>query len=119
MLQIWKQPVKKKFVTLLINLLHVMSQKKNDALYEQVLTKQAHTHSIACRKKGSYCRFHYPKPPSKCTLIASPDNMSENLDKEILVKVNNILNDDNIDKTLYTIPQILSLAKVSAQISYL
>ena len=33
---------------------------------------QTHSHSKSCKKKGSFCRFDYPKLPSKRTIIAQP-----------------------------------------------
>lgn len=29
-------------------------------------------HSKSCRKKGTDCRFNFPRPPSSCTFISSP-----------------------------------------------
>lgn len=33
-------------------------------------------HSVACRKRGDSCRFHYPKPTSDRTLLSKPDEGS-------------------------------------------
>ena len=40
-------------------------------MYEHVNEKQRHSHSVACKKRNNSCRFHYPKPPSEKTIIAS------------------------------------------------
>ncbi|MES9883788.1 MAG: hypothetical protein ABW185_23290 [Sedimenticola sp.] len=33
---------------------------------------QKHTHSVACRKHGKKCRFHFPRPLVRRTIAASP-----------------------------------------------
>ena len=57
---------------------------------------QSHSHSKTCKKKGSFCRFDYPKLPSNRTLIARPKDKDDNDEssmslskvKEIKKKVN-------------------------------
>lgn len=48
----------------------------DDPLYDTVLDVQSHStrHSASCRKKGTACRFLFPKPPSNRTFIANPEN---------------------------------------------
>ena len=48
----------------------------DDNLKDLILLLQQHSHSGYCRKRGS-CRFHFPKPPSHYTLIASKLNCDE------------------------------------------
>ena len=71
-----------------------------------------HHHTKACRKYGCFCRFHYPKFPSLKTIISVPARLKfKNLETEerqqkidelrsVLKKVQNILENDEIMKTL-------------------
>lgn len=45
---------------------------EDNPLYEFVSSKQMHTLSVTCRKKGTSCRFHYQKPSSEETLLSKP-----------------------------------------------
>ena len=44
----------------------------DDNLHELLSTVQKHTHSVACRKHGQTCRFLFPRPPLKKTIVAKP-----------------------------------------------
>lgn len=41
-------------------------------LNKLVTAVQRHSHSASCKKKGTGCRFHFPRPPSRETLISQP-----------------------------------------------
>ncbi|XP_062600070.1 uncharacterized protein LOC134261665 [Saccostrea cucullata] len=46
--------------------------ENDDILHELLSTVQKHSHSTACRKHGEKCRFHFPRPPVKQTIVAKP-----------------------------------------------
>ncbi|XP_062599362.1 uncharacterized protein LOC134260845 [Saccostrea cucullata] len=89
----------------------VPSEKEDLELNEIVLAVQQHSrkHSKSCRKKGTDCRFNFPRPPSVCTFINSPleeenvENSTGTIDlkqedaiaKEILLQVWNEVQDDS------------------------
>ena len=75
----------------------VPSENEDAQFRSSVLAVQQHSkkHSKSCRKKGSECRFNFPRPPSVNTFINSPheeeisENSSEIIDlkqKELLAK---------------------------------
>ncbi|XP_062614203.1 uncharacterized protein LOC134275940 [Saccostrea cucullata] len=88
----------------------VPSQNEDLELRDIVLAVQQHSrkHSKSCRKKGTECRFNFPRPPSVCTFINSPveheslENAAEATDlkhersisKEILLRVWNEVQDE-------------------------
>ncbi|XP_062615266.1 uncharacterized protein LOC134277003, partial [Saccostrea cucullata] len=88
----------------------VPSQNEDLELRNIVLAVQQHSrkHSKSCRKKGTDCRFNFPRPPSICTFINSPveeeslENAAETTDlkhersnsKEILLRVWNEVQDE-------------------------
>jgi hypothetical protein len=46
---------------------------ENDCeLQELIQAVQRHTHSFICRKHGSTCRFHFPRPPVETTKVFIP-----------------------------------------------
>lgn len=51
----------------------VSSEKGDAELRNIVLAVQQHSkkHLISGRKKGTGCRFNFPRPPSSCTFISS------------------------------------------------
>ncbi|XP_062579086.1 uncharacterized protein LOC134241009 [Saccostrea cucullata] len=61
----------------------VPSEKEDLTLRNIVLAVQQHSkkHSKSCRKKGTDCRFNFPRPPSVSTFINSPLE-EENLEKD-------------------------------------
>nr|XP_022307628.1 uncharacterized protein LOC111113627 [Crassostrea virginica] len=93
----------------------VPSENEDEELRSIVLAVQQHSkkHSKSCRKKGSECRFNFPRPPSVNTFINSPqeegvsDNDPEVIDlkreqllaKQILLSVWNEVQDLDDSKT--------------------
>ncbi|XP_062601396.1 uncharacterized protein LOC134263100 [Saccostrea cucullata] len=90
----------------------VPSEKDDPVLRSIVLAVQQHSkkHSKSCRKKGTECRFNYPRPPSQCTFISSPSdeddtenpeqttlsNLGKSRAKDILLAVwNEVQNESN------------------------
>ncbi|XP_052713814.1 uncharacterized protein LOC128187408 [Crassostrea angulata] len=61
----------------------VPSEEEDAELRNIVLAVQQHSkkHSKSCRKKGSECRFNFPRPPSVRTFITSPE--TDEIDKNI------------------------------------
>ena len=83
--------------------------REEGKLKEQVLLLQQHKHSSYCRRNKN-CRFKFPHPPSKNTLITSPttdDNFNDA--SKILRKVRKILVDGTTDVSL---TDLLRLAEV-------
>ena len=63
-------------------------------LYNRVISSQMHDHKPTCKKKKSFCRFNFPRFPSKKNLIAKPLDdldMEESKRDEILKKAQEIL----------------------------
>ncbi|XP_078311297.1 uncharacterized protein LOC144618640 [Crassostrea virginica] len=94
----------------------VPSENQDLELREIVLAVQQHSkkHSKSCKKKGTECRFNFPRPPSMCTFINEPldvenqenDDQSCHLKqkqeaaKQILLQVwNEVQNEENESKT--------------------
>lgn len=96
----------------------------DDPLHDEVLSKQQHTHSVACRKHGTSCRFHYPKPPCDKTLLSNPEadasiiHVSAAAAKEVLSKVNDVLTDDTVNVSDLSLQQVLCIAQVSEENYY-
>nr|XP_034317094.1 uncharacterized protein LOC117686352 [Crassostrea gigas] len=88
----------------------IPSDNEDVELKDIVLSVQQHSkkHSKSCRKKGTECRFNFPRPPSEYTFINSPyeeDNIENDTDtihlkeeeskaKQILLQVWNEIQDD-------------------------
>ena len=55
------------------------SKSDDSELYEIVSSVQQHSknHSKSCKKKGTMCRFNFPRPPSEKTFISSPIEIEE------------------------------------------
>ena len=55
------------------------SKSDDSELNEIVSSVQQHSknHSKSCKKKGTMCRFNFPRPPSEKTFIVSPIEMEE------------------------------------------
>ncbi|XP_064617311.1 uncharacterized protein LOC135481415 [Liolophura sinensis] len=53
-----------------------MPPSDDEVLQEIVSSVQKHSslHSKSCRKKGTNCRFNFPRPPSKYTFISRPSS---------------------------------------------
>ena len=88
-------------------------------------TLQTHIHTKSCTKKGTYCRFNFPKYPSERTIIAIPlrkENYESEAEykrvkkelKNVLLKVKDVLMEltpEDLEK--YTIEDVLTKAKVT------
>lgn len=95
-------------------------------LYGIVSSVQQHskTHSKSCRKKGTTCRFNFPRPPSECTFIfrtqsltdpskqLSPQEMIANA-KGVLQRLWDTLQNGNFENI--TTQNIFSTAGISQQ----
>lgn len=46
--------------------------ENDDHLQGLLCTVQKHIHSVACKTHGLKCRFHFPRPPLKQTIVAKP-----------------------------------------------
>ncbi|XP_062597054.1 uncharacterized protein LOC134258504 [Saccostrea cucullata] len=103
----------------------VPSEEEDLELMNIVSAVQQHSkkHSKSCKKKGTECRFNFPRPPSVCTFINSPfeeDDDTETTDlqkqqsiaKEILLQVWNEVQDEaNNSKTTENIFSHLGLTQ--------
>ncbi|XP_071948934.1 uncharacterized protein [Antedon mediterranea] len=79
------------------------SKRKDAELHEIVSNVQIHSksHSKSCKKKGTKCRFNFPRPPSEKTFVINPipkderetDDPSKGA-SSILSEVKNLLNDE-------------------------
>ncbi|XP_062576240.1 uncharacterized protein LOC134238134 [Saccostrea cucullata] len=69
----------------------VPSEEDDPDLRDTVLSVQQHSkkHSKSCRKKGTECRFNFPRPPSQCTFISSPvdEHDTENVEEDAQSKL--------------------------------
>ncbi|XP_052719793.1 uncharacterized protein LOC128191648 [Crassostrea angulata] len=88
----------------------IPSDNEDLELKNIILSVQQHSkkHSKSCRKKGTECRFNFPRPPSTCTFINSPneqDTLEDDADaiqlkvehakaKQILLQVWNEVQDE-------------------------
>ncbi|XP_062614683.1 uncharacterized protein LOC134276442 [Saccostrea cucullata] len=64
----------------------IPSEDEDSELRKIVLDVQQHSkkHSQSCRKKGTECRFNFPRPPSEKTFITKPrDNQMETEDDSV------------------------------------
>ncbi|XP_062569582.1 uncharacterized protein LOC134231612 [Saccostrea cucullata] len=91
----------------------IPAENDDEELREIVLGVQQHSknHSKSCRKKGTDCRFHFPRPPSERTFITrqceeneedseKSEGLSKSHAKDILLHVwNEVLDDVNKGKT--------------------
>ena len=58
---------------------------ENDPELRELVEKlQTHTHSTKCAKRNK-CRFNFPKPPSRYTLIANEDTTGEGIETHQLI----------------------------------
>ena len=69
-----------------------------DRVLEIVLAVQKHCHTRSCKKKGTYCRFDFPRFPSDETVICRPQEDKEELAKAELAlgKVKAVLEDKDL-----------------------
>ncbi|XP_071131126.1 reticulocyte-binding protein homolog 2a-like [Mytilus edulis] len=67
----------------------IPNEKKDKELHEIVMAVHQHSkkHSKSCKKKGTVCRFNFPRPPSTRTFISEPSDPDKDLeDDEDLAK---------------------------------
>ncbi|CAG2231659.1 unnamed protein product [Mytilus edulis] len=70
----------------------IPDEKEDKELHDIVMAVHQHSkkHSKSCKKKGTVCRFNFPRPPSTRTFISEPSDPDkdseddEELSKEIL-----------------------------------
>jgi len=48
----------------------IPDEEEEPELHKLVTTVQQHHHTATCRKKGTFCRFSFPKLPSRTTVLA-------------------------------------------------
>ena len=98
----------------------IPDKETDEHLHSLVTTVQRHSHTHTCRKKGTSCRFHYPKLPSDKTLIAKPPDEEKEPVKaaernakymDILAKMHDILSDQSA--THKSLRDILKQAVIS------
>lgn len=105
----------------------VPDKSDDPELRDIVLAVQQHSrkHSQSCRKKGTDCRFNFPRPPSVCTFINSPHETEAEGDtdslesknekvaaKEILQRVwNEMQNEENESRTVNQIFSDLGISQ--------
>ena len=65
------------------------SEEEESELNDIISHVQVHSrkHSKSCKKKGTECRFHFPRLPSCRTFITKPEPMSNDADMLILMLV--------------------------------
>jgi hypothetical protein len=96
----------------------IPNEDEDPELHELVTTVQQHHHSATCKKKGTFCRFNFPKLPSRKTIVAheleSDDPVKLMYLKErfmdVLSKVHEVLSKK---ETLPTIESLVSAAGVT------
>ena len=97
----------------------VSLESDNTELNQKVRESQIHDHRDSCKKKGTFCRFNFPRPPSNKTIIAKPlpEEMPEEeklakLEKAefilTLVKAKLIELDDTKSTKSYTLEEFLA-----------
>nr|XP_022300726.1 uncharacterized protein LOC111108932 [Crassostrea virginica] len=102
----------------------IPSEDDDPELRQIVLDVQQHSksHSKSCRKKGTDCRFNFPRPPSERTFISrnleeevagsNDDKLKSAQAKDVLLKVwNEVLDDVNASKTTEEIFASIDLAQ--------
>ncbi|XP_071169456.1 uncharacterized protein [Mytilus edulis] len=86
----------------------IPDEKEDKELHDIIMAVHQHSkkHSKSCRKKGTVCRFNFPRPPSTKTFISEPSDPDKDSDddekvaKEILSDLFEVIKkheDDNLD----------------------
>ncbi|XP_063436532.1 uncharacterized protein LOC134717961 [Mytilus trossulus] len=86
----------------------IPDEQKDKELHDIVMAVHQHSkkHSKSCKKKGTVCRFNFPRPPSTRTFISEPSDPDqdseddEKLAKEILSDLWEVIKkheDENLD----------------------
>ena len=92
--------------------------KDDDSLAQLVSQVQKHNHSIACRKHGNKCRFSYPRPPLKSTMVfkpldSPPSKQTQQLYIDVLSSVNTKLEESD---EWCSVDQLLQAVNVSEDV---
>ncbi|XP_071155864.1 uncharacterized protein [Mytilus edulis] len=85
----------------------IPDEKEDKELHDIVMAVHQHSkkHSKSCKKKGTVCRFNFPRPPSNRTFISEPSDPDkdseeeEEFAKEMLSKLWKVIK-ENEDKNL-------------------
>ena len=77
-------------------------------IVNQVQEVNIHHHTKTCYKKGSFCRFGFPRPPSPYTIISRPVGEMEAADRKKLFKKHN----DIISKVMMVVDTDEDLKKI-------
>ena len=85
-------------------------------LLELVQLLQTHVHSASCRRPLSSCRFHFPLPPTKNTIIAREEEDDTKLKKVkiTLSKINEIISEKEFDRNI-TLDELLRKCAITDQ----
>ena len=89
---------------------------EDDAQMSELLhLVQRHTHSVACRKHGNSCRFNFPRPPVKETMVFKPlESPPTPIEKEMYSKALTSVYEHLQDVDQQTsLDDVLNKAKVS------
>lgn len=86
------------------------------SLAELVSTVQTHSHSVACRKHGKSCRFSFPRPPLKSTMVFTPpetppSKQQQEIYSAVLQAVHTKLK--TLDEDIDSVDNLLEEAEVS------
>ncbi|VDI19187.1 Hypothetical predicted protein [Mytilus galloprovincialis] len=69
----------------------IPDEKEDKELHDIVMAVHQHSknHSKSCKKKGTVCRFNFPRPPSTRTFISKPSNLDKDSkeDEEVAKKI--------------------------------
>ncbi|XP_006822000.1 uncharacterized protein LOC102807333, partial [Saccoglossus kowalevskii] len=90
------------------------SQDEDSELHEIVNKVQKHStrHSKSCKKKGTNCRFNFPRPPCTRSFICRPDSETDELQlKNVLEEDSDVTDDEDSDMGIHK----LSMTKESAK----
>ena len=79
-----------------------------EMIVSQVQEVNIHHHTKTCYKKGSFCRFGFPRPPSPYTIISRPVGEMEAEDRKKLFKKHN----DVISKVMMVVDTDENLKKI-------
>ena len=79
-----------------------------ERIVSQVQEVNIHHHTKTCYKKGSFCRFGFPRPPSPYTIISRPVGEMEAEDRKKLFKKHN----DVISKVMMIVETDEDLKKI-------
>ena len=84
-------------------------------LHELVCNVQQHSknHSQSCRKKGTTCRFNFPRPPSEKTFISRPQSLTDPSIEQSPQQMKS--NAQNILERLWNVIQNANLPNITTQ----